>query len=128
MSESISSKVPYLDITFEELKDYIISEKSDYDDILLDIYYNSGEIFKLKSINHYNKDNQLIEYINNFNEKYNKTYDIDTIKKIIDIMPTFNTNIVSYENPTDKHPNTYGSTYNIQDVSNNYIYFRYPNQ
>jgi hypothetical protein len=56
------------------------------------------------------------------------TITVDNTKKIIDIMPTFNTNIVSYENPTDKHPNTYGSTYNIQDVSNNYIYFRYPNQ
>ena len=83
MSESVSSKVPYLDITFEELKDYIISEKSDYDDILLDIYYNSGEIFKLKSINYYNTDNQLIEYINNFNNKYNKTYNIDTMKNIL---------------------------------------------
>ena len=56
------------------------------------------------------------------------TITVDKTKKIIDIMPTFNTNIVSYENPTDKHPNTYSSTYNIQDVSNNYIYFRYPNQ
>jgi hypothetical protein len=56
------------------------------------------------------------------------TLTINSNKKIIDIIPTFNTNIVSYENPKEKHPKLYSSTYNIQDVSNNYIYFRYPNQ
>jgi hypothetical protein len=53
---------------------------------------------------------------------------INTNKKIVDIIPAFKTDIVSYENPTNKHPLSYSSTYNIQPIANNYIYFRYPNQ
>jgi hypothetical protein len=56
------------------------------------------------------------------------TITINTNKKIVDIIPAFKTDIVSYENPTNKHPLSYSSTYNIQPISNNYIYFRYPNQ
>jgi hypothetical protein len=53
---------------------------------------------------------------------------INSNKKIVDIIPAFKTDIVSYENPKNKHPLSYSSTYNIQPISNNYIYFRYPNQ
>ena len=56
------------------------------------------------------------------------TITINSNKKIVDIIPSFKTDIVSYENPTNKHPLSYSSTYNIQPISNNYIYFRYPNQ
>jgi len=48
-------------------------------------------------------------------------------KKAIDIIPTFNINNISYENPINKHAETYNTQYyHHQPISNNYVYFKYP--
>lgn len=69
--------------------------------------------------------------VKNFNSQSatrRPTITLNSGKQIIDIVPSFTTGIVTYEKPSIKHPLSYYSTYKIQDVSNNYIYFRYPNQ
>jgi hypothetical protein len=46
--------------------------------------------------------------------------------KVSDCIPNFNRNShITYENPKEKHAINYDTTYNIQKISKNYLYFRY---
>jgi len=47
-------------------------------------------------------------------------------KKILDIVGAFNINHVSYENPINKQAVNMESYYHPQPISNNYVYFKYP--
>ena len=47
-------------------------------------------------------------------------------KKILDIIDGFNINHVSYENPKNKQAVNMESYYHPQLISNNYVYFKYP--
>jgi hypothetical protein len=47
-------------------------------------------------------------------------------KKILDIISSFNINHVSYENPINKQAVNMESYYHPQPISNNYVYFKYP--
>jgi hypothetical protein len=89
--------IPYLDISYEELKNHIITQDNDLNDILIDIYYNTGEIFKSKSINHNEDIDKLKKYIDDFNYKYNKNYKIKDIKKNIDIMKKYKNKLYNTE-------------------------------
>jgi hypothetical protein len=71
--------------------------------------YNSVLIFKASDASRKPK----ITFVNN--------------KKIIDVIPSFNINNISYENPINKQATTYNQPhYHLQPISNNYVYFRYP--
>jgi hypothetical protein len=73
--------------------------------------YNSVLIFKASDASRKPK----ITFVNN--------------KKIIDVIPSFNINNISYENPINKQATTYNQPhYHLQPISNNYVYFRYPLQ
>jgi hypothetical protein len=46
--------------------------------------------------------------------------------KVSDCIPNFNRDShITYENPKEKHAINYETTYNIQTISKNYLYFRY---
>ena len=46
--------------------------------------------------------------------------------KVSDCIPNFNRDShITYENPKEKHAINYDTTYNIQKISKNYLYFRY---
>ena len=71
--------------------------------------YNSVLIFKANESSRKPK----ITFVNN--------------KKIIDVIPSFNINNVSYENPINKQAESYNKlNYHLQPISNNYVYFKYP--
>jgi len=46
--------------------------------------------------------------------------------KVSDCIPIFNIDHVTYENPTENKATSYESSFHLQNVSNNYVYFRYP--
>ena len=46
--------------------------------------------------------------------------------KVSDCIPIFNIDHVTYENPTENKAPNYESSFHLQKVSNNYVYFRYP--
>jgi hypothetical protein len=46
--------------------------------------------------------------------------------KVSDCIPIFNIDHVTYENPTENKAPNFESSYHLQKVSNNYVYFRYP--
>ena len=46
--------------------------------------------------------------------------------KVSDCIPIFNIDHVTYENPKENKAPNYESSFHLQKVSNNYVYFRYP--
>jgi len=54
------------------------------------------------------------------------TITFNNSKKILDIIGAFNINHVSYENPINKQAVNMDSYYHPQPISNNYVYFKYP--
>jgi hypothetical protein len=48
--------------------------------------------------------------------------------KVSDCIPNVNIDNLTYENPKENQAINYDSSYNIQKISNNYVYFRYPYQ
>ena len=94
---------------------------------LIDITGQRGDILSKDLITLKNIYNNL--YLFKPNEGFRKpTIIFNNTLKISDIIPSFNINNISYENPTHKQALNYNSHYHLQPISNNYIYFRYPNQ
>jgi hypothetical protein len=54
------------------------------------------------------------------------TITFNNSKKILDIIGAFNINHVSYQNPINKQAVNMDSYYHPQPISNNYVYFKYP--
>lgn len=76
-------------INYTEIKDELKNDIEKNYDILIDIYYNSGELLKTKSINHEKNNYVLEEYIIKYNEKNDTKYNYFKIKDIIDNMKTY---------------------------------------
>jgi hypothetical protein len=84
---------------------------------------NNGNILtKLQNI--YNSILSFDE--SNSSRKPNFTFSNNV--KISDCIPNFNIDKITYEDPKENKALTYESSYNLQQISNNYVYFRYPYQ